>query len=190
MKITTINKFSDVKIIEPHIFLDNRGFFTETYNSAKVEKLGFNEKFYQDNYSTSHKGVVRGLHYQWDNPMGKLVTVFSGAIYDVIVDVKEGSPTYGNSYGVLLTQHNFKQLWVPPGYAHGFLSLENNTKVVYKCTSVYNQECEGGINPLEDYLFEEHWNKWISHKSEIIISEKDAEAQTLEAYTNNPKFKA
>jgi len=188
MKITKSKKFEDVLIFEHEPFRDNRGFFTEVYNSSKSQDLNFNETFYQDNFSVSHKGVLRGLHYQWDGPMGKLVTVFSGSVYDVIVDVRLGSSTYGESYGILLTENNHKQLWVPPGYAHGFLSLENNTKVVYKCSAVYNKEGEGGIRPTEEYLFERHWNQWIKDKSEIIISDKDKNAQTIKEYGEGPKF--
>ena len=188
MKLTRSEKFEDVLIFEPVIYRDNRGFFTEAYKTEAFKKLDFNERFVQDNHSWSHKYVIRGMHYQWSPPMGKLVRVITGAIYDVIVDVRNGSPTFGESYGILLSQYNNKQLWVPPGYAHGFLSLENDTHVTYKCSGLYNNLAEGGINPLENYLWKQHWNKWVPDYSSLIISEKDKEAQTLEEYSENPKF--
>ena len=138
----------------------------------------------QDNQSKSHKNVIRGLHYQWNNPMGKLVRVLHGAVKDVIVDVRKYSPTYGQFDSFLLSAENNKQLWVPPGFAHGILSLEDDTLVSYKCSSVYNANGESGINPFDKYLNID----WGIDKSEAIISEKDKIAQSFLDYDRNPKF--
>ena len=188
MQLIKSEKFNDILIFESAVYRDNRGYFTESYKTKVFEELGFDKEFVQDNHSWSHKNVIRGMHYQWDPPMGKLVRVITGAVYDVVVDVRSGSSTFGQSYGVLLSQHNNKQLWVPPGFAHGFLSLENNTHVVYKCSGLYNNLAEGGINPLENYLWEQYWNKWVPERSSLIVSEKDKEAQTFKEYSENPKF--
>ena len=177
-------KFDDVIIITPRIFTDERGYFCETYNVDNLKELGFAVDMVQDNQSKSQKNVIRGLHYQWDEPMGKLVRVIKGSVRDVIVDIRKYSPTYGESASFLLTEENNKQLWVPSGFAHGILSLEDNTIVSYKCSSVYNSNGESGINPFDEYLNVD----WGIDKAEAIVSEKDAVAKSFLDYDRDPKF--
>ena len=177
-------KFDDVVVIIPRIFSDDRGYFCETYNVENLKEIGFVEDMVQDNQSKSQKNVIRGLHYQWDDPMGKLVRVIKGAVKDVIVDIRKNSPTYGESEFFLLTEENNKQLWVPPGFAHGILSLEDDTIVSYKCSSVYNSEGESGIDPFDNYLNVD----WGIDKSEAVISEKDKIAKSFLQYDRDPKF--
>jgi|TARA_Y100000310_G_scaffold55194_2_gene50617 dTDP-4-dehydrorhamnose 3,5-epimerase len=176
--------FNDVFVFTPRVFHDHRGCFYESYNENTFKEAGFNEIFVQDNFSISRANVIRGLHYQWDGPMGKFVKVASGAIMDVIVDVRKGSPTYGVYESFMLTAENKKELWVPPGYAHGIISLEDNTVLHYKCTAVYNSDGESGINPLDPELNID----WGIDKSSLILSEKDSAAQSFSEYRNNPKF--
>lgn len=146
-----IFKFSKVNIegillIEPRAFFDPRGFFMESYNERNFEENGFKEEFVQDNLSKSQKGVLRGLHYQiHPSPMGKLVSCVSGKIFDVGVDVRRGSKTFGTWFGDILSEENKKMIYFPPGIAHGFLALEDNTFVAYKCTGLYSAEDERAL---------------------------------------------
>jgi dTDP-4-dehydrorhamnose 3,5-epimerase len=137
----------DVKIIEPAVFGDERGFFMETWNQAKFEALvtGTPTQFVQDNHSKSRQGILRGLHYQTENTQGKLVRVVSGEVFDVAVDIREGSPTLGQWVGVILSAENKRQLWVPAGFAHGFYVTSQEAEFVYKCTDVYNPNAEHSI---------------------------------------------
>ena len=138
---------ADVKRIAPAIFRDARGFFSETYNGRTLATGGIDVTFVQDNHSLSTaKGVVRGLHFQ-TNPkaQGKLVRVTRGAIFDVAVDIRQGSPTYGQHVSQVLSAENWLQLWVPAGFAHGFCTLEPDTEVVYKVTEYYAPECDRGL---------------------------------------------
>lgn len=135
----------DVKIVEPAIFGDDRGFFMETWNAKAFAQAGLDLAFVQDNHSRSAKGVLRGLHYQLRQPQGKLVRVVRGAAFDVAVDIRRGSATFGRSVGVTLTDANKRMLWVPPGFAHGFLSLEDETEFLYKCTDFYAPEHERAL---------------------------------------------
>jgi dTDP-4-dehydrorhamnose 3,5-epimerase len=128
---------ADVKIIEPAVFADDRGYFLETWNAAALARCGLNWQFVQDNQSRSHRNVLRGLHYQIQNTQGKLVRVSAGAVLDVAVDLRRSSPTFGRWVGVELSAENHRMLWIPPGFAHGFLSLKDNTDLAYKCTDVY-----------------------------------------------------
>jgi dTDP-4-dehydrorhamnose 3,5-epimerase len=133
-------------IITPRVFADNRGYFFEPYNRERYTEAGISEEFVQDNQSLSHKGAVRGLHLQAPPfAQAKLVRVVTGAVMDVIVDIRKASPTYGKHVAVELTGENYRQLWVPTGFAHGFVTLENHTIFEYKCTQVYNKESEMGI---------------------------------------------
>lgn len=133
-------------ILKPKIFYDDRGYFYEPYNRDRFVQAGINQEFVQDNQSLSQKGTVRGLHFQAPPfDQGKLVRVVKGAVLDVIVDIRKSSPTYGKTYAVELTESNFVQFWVPPGFAHGFSTLENDTIFQYKCTNYYNKPAEGGI---------------------------------------------
>ncbi|MBE0448481.1 MAG: dTDP-4-dehydrorhamnose 3,5-epimerase [Actinobacteria bacterium] len=136
----------EVLLIEPKVFIDDRGFFMESYSKRDFEDLGLPQEFIQDNHSKSAKGVLRGLHYQKD-PMsqGKLVRCIRGLILDVAVDIRKGSPTYGRSISVILSEENKKLLWVPRGFAHGFITLEDDTEVIYKVDNPYSPEHDRGI---------------------------------------------
>ena len=135
----------DVVIVEPKVFGDERGFFLEIYNQATFAKLGLPTEFMQDNHSGSQKGVLRGLHYQIQQPQGKLVRALRGAIYDVAVDLRRGSKQFGQWVGVELTAENKRQLWVPPGFAHGFLTLTDWVEVSYKVTQLYAPQHERSL---------------------------------------------
>jgi dTDP-4-dehydrorhamnose 3,5-epimerase len=136
---------ADLKIIEPKVFGDARGFFVETWNEGTFEKLGIKAKFVQDNHSRSSKGILRGLHYQLQQTQGKLVRVLHGEVYDVAVDMRKSSPTFGKHVGVLLNDENKRMLWVPPGFAHGFLVLSESADFLYKCTDFYAPQFERSL---------------------------------------------
>jgi len=137
---------SGVKIVQPRLFGDSRGFFMETYKHSEFASSGINELFVQDNHSYSSKGVLRGIHFQSaPHGQGKLVRVIKGAVWDVAVDLIEGSPTYGQSFGMELNEENNTMLYIPPGFGHGFLTLVDNTHFLYKCTAEYAPESDGGI---------------------------------------------
>ncbi|MEZ5854361.1 MAG: dTDP-4-dehydrorhamnose 3,5-epimerase [Hyphomicrobiaceae bacterium] len=176
MKITDL-AIPAVKLIEPAIFRDARGFFSETYKAKVLEQAGLSLDFVQDNHSLSvDTGVVRGLHFQAPpHAQGKLVRVIRGAILDVAVDIRVGSPSYGQHVAVTLSADNWQQLWVPEGFAHGFCTLEPNTEVIYKVTDYYAPECEGGIL----------WNDpalaiaWPIEAGRAVLSEKDGRLPLL-----------
>lgn len=127
-----------VLLIEPKVFRDDRGFFLETYHAVRFREAGIDAEFVQDNHSRSARGVVRGLHYQEPKPQGKLVRCTRGALFDVAVDIRRGSPTFGRWYGVELSEQNQRMLWIPPGFAHGFCAIEDGSDLVYKCTELYD----------------------------------------------------
>jgi dTDP-4-dehydrorhamnose 3,5-epimerase len=133
---------ADVKIIEPNVFGDERGFFMETFRVDEFTKHCSQHTFVQDNHSKSSQGILRGLHYQLKNTQGKLVRVTSGDVYDVAVDMRKSSPTYGQHVGVVLSGENKQQLWVPEGFAHGFYVMSESAEFVYKCTDYYAPEHE------------------------------------------------
>jgi dTDP-4-dehydrorhamnose 3,5-epimerase len=167
---------SGLIIIEIKIFKDDRGFFIESYNKEAFKKLGINAEFVQDNHSFSKKGVLRGLHFQLKYPQGKLVRVISGRVFDVAVDLRKESPTFGKWFGVELSGDNCLQFYIPPGFAHGFIALEDDTHFFYKCTNYYHPEDESGII----------WNdstlniKWpVDQVDKLIISEKDSKLPTF-----------
>lgn len=136
----------DVILIEPKIFKDDRGFFAETYKSSDFKKAGINKAFVQDNFSYSKKGVLRGLHYQLNpSAQGKLVRVLKGSIFDVAVDIRKGSPHFGKWVSAVLSEENRLMLWIPEGFAHGFLSLDEGTEVLYKNTNEYDPSLDRGI---------------------------------------------
>ena len=175
-------KFGDVKVFVPKVYHDSRGYFLESYNSTIQINVGV--EFVQDNHSKSRKYAVRGLHYQWDPPMGKLARVVKGSGYDVVVDIRKNSPTYGQWERYFLSEENFNIVWVPAGFAHGFLALEEDTHLVYKASGLYSKESEGAINPLcKDLNID-----WGVDINDIVISEKDMQAQSFTEYNNNPKF--
>ena len=134
-----------VYVIEPTVFGDERGYFMETYHAGEFKEAGLDVVFVQDNQSKSRKGVLRGLHFQYNKPQGKLVRVIKGKVFDVAVDLRKDSPTYGQWEGVILSEENKKQFYVPEGFAHGFLVLSDEAEFTYKCTDFYDAEDEGGI---------------------------------------------
>jgi dTDP-4-dehydrorhamnose 3,5-epimerase len=134
-----------VLIIEPEVFGDARGFFLESYHARRYAEAGVPDHFIQDNHSRSWRGVLRGLHYQLTHPQGKLVWVTSGEIFDVAVDIRRGSPTFGHWVGVTLSEDNHRQLYISPGFAHGFCVLSETVDFLYKCTDFYHPEDEGGV---------------------------------------------
>ncbi|MGL6546317.1 dTDP-4-dehydrorhamnose 3,5-epimerase [Aeromonas veronii] len=146
MKVRDTN-IPDVKIIEPTVYGDERGFFMETWNQKKFEEFvtGSRTNFVQDNHSKSKKGILRGLHYQTKHTQGKLVRVVAGEVFDVAVDIRKGSPTYGQWVGEYLSVKNKKQLWIPEGFAHGFYVISDEAEFVYKCTDFYCPEFERTI---------------------------------------------
>tara|TARA_Y100001936_G_scaffold252558_1_gene312743 strand:- start:30362 stop:30910 length:549 start_codon:yes stop_codon:yes gene_type:complete len=167
----------EVLIIEPNIFSDNRGFFFESFNENEFFKnTGLNVRFVQDNHSQSMKGVLRGLHYQIQKPQGKLVRVIRGAVFDVAVDIRKSSPTFGKWAGVELTESNYRQLWAPIGFAHGFLVLSDSADFLYKVTDYYTPKFERSIL----------WNdpnigiKWPLLSKEPQLSTKDKTSLPLE----------
>jgi len=136
---------SGCKVIEPAVFGDDRGFFFETWNADRFAEHGLPGTFVQSNVSASAKGVLRGLHYQWPRPQGKLVTVLEGEVYDVAVDIRRGSPTFGRWEAVVLSAENKRQFWIPEGFAHGFAVLSERALFSYLCTDVYVKESDAGI---------------------------------------------
>lgn len=134
-----------VLILEPRVFGDARGFFQETWSKERYEQAGIDYPFVQDNLSFSSKGVLRGLHFQNPNQQGKLVSVVQGKVFDVAVDIRVGSPSFGQWTGIVLSGENHKQFWIPPGFAHGFCVLSDTAYFMYKCTDVYTPAAEGGI---------------------------------------------
>ena len=169
-------KIKDLYIIEPKVFGDDRGYFMESYNRRDFVEAGLDMRFVQDNESKSKKGVLRGMHFQTKFTQGKLVRVIQGEVYDVAVDLRKGSPTYGAWEGILLSSENKKQFYVPEGFAHGFLVLSDEAVFNYKCTNLYAPEYDGGL--LWDDP--EVGIKWpLEGIDEIILSEKDKKQPTL-----------
>ena len=157
-------------VITPKVFGDDRGYFMETYREKEFIEGGVDAKFVQDNQSKSKKGVLRGLHFQKTKPQGKLVRVLEGAVYDVAVDIRKGSETYGKWYGVLLSEENKKQFYVPEGFAHGFVVVSDTATFAYKCTNYYDPTDEGAII-YNDPTLNINWNEY--YDGEFILSEKD-----------------
>ncbi|MBK8951595.1 MAG: dTDP-4-dehydrorhamnose 3,5-epimerase [Chitinophagaceae bacterium] len=162
--------FSGLAVFEPRVFEDSRGYFFESYNEKIFKEAGFDVRWVQDNQSSSAYGVIRGLHYQLPPyAQTKLVRVISGKILDVVVDIRVGSPTYGESYSIVLSEENKKQLLIPEGFAHGFSVLSVNAEVLYKCDNFYNRSSEGGIIYNDPALNID----WQIPAGKEIISEKD-----------------
>lgn len=158
-------------VIHPQVFYDSRGYFFESYNKIKLQAQGFDVNFVQDNQSMSSRGTLRGLHFQRPPfEQGKLVSVLKGAALDVVVDIRKKSAFYGKYFSINLTEQNKTMLWVPPGFAHGFLTLEDNTVFIYKCSQVYNKDSEGCLF-WNDPTLNINWN--IENP---VISEKDNKA--------------
>jgi dTDP-4-dehydrorhamnose 3,5-epimerase len=161
-------------IIEPQVFGDVRGFFYESYNKGKWQQAGIDAEFIQTNVSRSARGVLRGLHYQWPNPQGKLVSVLEGEVYDVAVDIRRGSPTFGRSVAVMLTADNHRHFWVPEGFAHGFCVLSEFATFTYQCTALYDAKADAGIR-WNDAALGIDWPL-----SEPLLSDKDNRTPLLE----------
>jgi len=174
MEVTNLS-IAGLKLIQPRVFGDARGYFLETHHQRKLSAAGFNEVFVQDNLSFSTRGVLRGLHYQYPNWQGKLVSVVQGEIFDVAVDIRKGSPTFGKWFGMVLSENNHLQLFVPGGFAHGFCVLSDSAHVSYRCTDFYNPQ-------------QEHTLLWNDPEIGIewpidapLLSDKDAQGKPLHA---------
>ena len=180
-------KLKDVKIIEPDVFEDERGFFMESYSKEKYKKLGIDFNFVQDNHSLSvEASVVRGLHFQRGNTaQTKLIRVVTGKVLYVVVDLRKGSPTYGQWESFILSEHNRRQLLVPRGFAHGFATLTPNVNFMYKCDNYYNAEADAGIAFDDEVLGID----WQIDLSKAIISEKDKKLPTFKEFEANNDFK-
>ena len=153
----------EVFLIEPRVFSDSRGFFFESYSRRDMERIGVPDEFVQDNHSSSAKGVLRGLHYQSQHPQGKLIRVLRGSIYDVVIDIRKNSPTFGTPIGVEISAKHHRMIWIPKGFAHGFLALEDHTEVHYKTTDFYYPEYDAGIRWDDpDLAFPGHGNAMAS----------------------------
>ena len=178
--------FPGLKIFEPSTFGDHRGYFLESYNQNTFKEAGIDADFVQDNESKSQYGVVRGLHYQL-NPFAqaKLVRVVVGSVLDVVIDVRKGSPTYGQKYEIILTGENKKQLFIPRGFAHGFSVLEDNTIFSYKCDNFYNKASEGGILFTDPALEID----WQVPAEKMLVSDKDRLNPLLKDSINNFEYK-
>lgn len=165
----------EVKIIEPRVFQDERGFFLESWNAEAFRAWGLDVDFVQDNHSRSAKGVLRGLHYQLSQPQGKLVRVSRGRVFDVAVDLRRSAPTFGQWVGVELSEENKRALWIPPGFAHGFVALEDGTDFLYKCSAPYVPSDERCVM----------WNDpdigidWPLGDLEPLVSGKDQQGKSL-----------
>jgi len=170
MKVIETN-LPGVVVLEPKLFRDKRGFFLETYREDIMQKSGIDAKFVQDNHSRSSIGVLRALHYQLKQTQGKLVRVVTGSIFDVAVDVRLGSPSFGQWYGTELNEENMRMMYVPPGFAHGFVVLSETADFIYKCTDYYHPESEQGI-AWNDPNIGIDWGI-SSIDSDIVLSEKD-----------------
>jgi len=172
-------KIKDLLIINPRVFADARGYFFESYNESVFKQNGINANFVQDNQSLSNTGVLRGLHFQAPPfDQGKLVRVITGAVLDVAVDIRKNSPTYGEHVAMELTEENKTMFYIPPGFAHGFLTLRDNTIFSYKCTNIYNKASEGCVL-WNDTDININWN--ISNP---ILSEKDLIGTPLKEFTS------
>lgn len=172
MKITPM-AIPEVLLIEPDVHGDTRGFFMESWHARKYAEQGLDVAFVQDNHSRSRRGVLRGLHYQLEVPQGKLVRVTAGRVFDVAVDIRRGSPSFGRWVGYELSGENFRQLYVPPGFAHGFCVLSESADFLYKCTDFYAPETEYGIR-WDDPDIGIDWPD-----GEFQISDKDAQNRLL-----------
>lgn len=183
MKIEPIADIKGVFVVTPDIHGDDRGWFSETYKESTFTDAGITEKFVQDNHSRSAKGVLRGLHFQWEPPMGKLMRVTAGKAFLVAVDIRPDSPTLGKWFGLEVDAKDKKQIYAPASFARGFLALEEGTEVQYKCTGEYNPNAESGI-AWDDPAIGIEWPKL---DIEYTISEKDQNAQSLADWLQRPE---
>jgi dTDP-4-dehydrorhamnose 3,5-epimerase len=181
MSFTVIDKFlNGLVLIKPDVYMDDRGFFMESFRTDMFSKLGLPTNYVQENHSKSAINVLRGLHFQWNKPQGKLIRVISGKAVFVEVDIRKDSPTLYNHVMVELDDINKHMLWVPPGFANGFLSLSDKTEIIYKCTSIYNPTCESGIL-WNDPKLNINWSQYILN-TKPTLSYKDDNAQTMDEW--------
>ena len=173
-----------VVLTHPEVFEDERGFFMEVFRADQFAELGLPAAFVQDNHSRSRQGVLRGLHFQWEPPMGKLMRVTLGSAFLVAVDIRQGSPTLGQWFGMEVSAQNKKQIWAPAGFARGFCVLSDYAEIQYKCTGIYSHQAESGIR----------WNdprvgiRWpVDSVAELVLSEKDKSARTLDQWLASPE---
>ncbi|WP_430391394.1 dTDP-4-dehydrorhamnose 3,5-epimerase [Dyella sp. 20L07] len=171
---TTPSSLPGALIIEPKVFGDARGFFYESYHREKFEQIGISSHFVQSNVSRSTRGVLRGLHYQWPHPQGKLVSVLEGEVYDVAVDIRHGSPTFGRWTGVMLTAENHRHFWIPEGFAHGFCVLSETAIFTYQCSALYNPLADRTVR-WDDAAIGIDWPI-----SAPLLSDKDMRAPLLD----------
>ena len=183
MRVTPL-EHPEVLLIEPAVFADARGFFMETFHADKFARQGLPTRFVQDNHSRSVRGVLRGLHYQLHHPQGKLVRVVSGEVFDVAVDIRKGSPMFGKWVGAILSEDNQQQLYVPPGFAHGFCTLSEQADFLYKCTDLYAPGDEYGI-AWDDPELAVEWPQLV-----YLLSDKDLENPKLSDSINLPDYEA
>jgi dTDP-4-dehydrorhamnose 3,5-epimerase len=174
-------ELGDIVVIKPEAFQDARGFFMETYREDQFETLGLPSRFVQDNHSRSPRGVLRGLHFQWEPPMGKLMRVTVGNAFLVAVDIRKGSPTLGKWFGVEVSAENRRQVWAPAGFARGFCVLSEVAEIQYKCTGLYSNKAESGIC-WDDPAVGIQWPL-----ADVQLSEKDRNAQTLAQWLATPE---
>jgi dTDP-4-dehydrorhamnose 3,5-epimerase len=170
-----------IKVVAPEVFEDERGFFMEVFRVDQYKELGLPYEFVQDNHSRSQKGVLRGLHFQWEPPMGKLMRVTYGSAYLVAVDIRKGSPTLGRWFGIEISAKNKKQVWAPAGFARGFCVLSDFAEIQYKCTGIYNNKGESGIL-WNDPEIGVNWPV-----KDPVLSQKDQSAQTLAQWLERPE---
>jgi len=170
----------DLKVLVTDVFEDERGFFMEAFRSDYAQALGLPSTFPQENHSCSRKGVLRGLHFQWDPPMGKLVRITRGTAFVAMADIRRGSPTFGGWFGMEISADSRKQIWVPPGFANGFCALSDSVEVQYKCTALYNKLAEGGIRWSDPDI----GIQWPIRQP--ILSPKDASAPSLKEWMATP----
>ena len=175
-------RIPEVKIVEPKVFEDERGFFLESFRSEILNEVGLSHEFVQDNISKSYSGTIRGLHYQLEKPQGKLVQCISGTILDVAVDIRKSSKTFGNYVFAKLSGDNHKQMYIPPGFAHGFSVLSDEAIVHYKCTSYYHKPSERGIR-WDDPTIRINWGI-----DRPILSDKDRVQPLLSSLTEKDLF--
>ncbi|NII12370.1 dTDP-4-dehydrorhamnose 3,5-epimerase [Oleiagrimonas sp. C23AA] len=178
-----------VRIIEPKVFGDERGFFYESYNQARFDEAGIDARFVQSNVSRSARGVLRGLHYQWPNPQGKFVSVLEGEVYDVAVDIRRGSPTFGRWTAAVLSAENKRHFWVPEGFAHGFCVLSEHATFTYQCTALYDAQADAGVR-WNDAAIGIDWPvsaPQLSAKDEVAPLLADVEAERLPIYLPDDK---
>ena len=183
-KFKVINtSIADLLIIEPTVFEDARGFFMEFYNKQIFAENGLLMDFVQDNHSKSKQGVLRGLHFQTKHPQGKLVRVIRGSVWDVAVDLRKGSPTFGKWFGIELNVVNKRMFYIPEGFAHGFITLEDDTEFMYKCTDFYHPEDEMGIYYNDsDIGIRWPFTEFGICPDQILLSNKDTKLPTLKEY--------